>query len=83
MFGRHPFFYYPARGGELLKMEVKDIKSNLNMPVMFNNSIYTLTGSTIRKNKDGEIYYTAEILDKNKNSVCQVKLRDIKEIEKI
>ena len=46
----------------LLKMEVKDIKANLNKPVIFDNSIYTLTGSTIRKNNDGEIYYTAEIL---------------------
>lgn len=64
-------------------MEVKDIKANLNKPVMWDNSVYTLTGSTIRKNKDGEIYYTAEILDKNKNSVCQVKLRDITEVKEI
>jgi hypothetical protein len=61
-------------------MEVKDIKSNLNKPVMFEGSVYTLTGSTIRKNDNGDFYYTAEILDKNKNSVCQVKLRDISEI---
>ena len=62
-------------------MEVKDIKANLNKPVIFDNSIYTLTGSTIRKKENGEIYYTAEILDKNKNSVCQVKLRDLKEMD--
>ena len=61
-------------------MDVKDIKSNLNKPVVFNGSVYTLTGSTIRKKDNGEFYYTAEILDKNKNSVCQVKLRDIKEV---
>ena len=58
-------------------MEVKDIKENLNKPVMFGNYIYILTGITTRKNINGEIYYTAELLDRDKNSVCQVKLGDI------
>ena len=62
-------------------MEVKDIKEYLNKPVMFGNFIYTLIGSTIRKNINGEIYYTAELLDRNKNSVCQVKLEDIDKIK--
>ena len=57
-------------------MEVKEIIQNLNMPVVYNGAEYTLTGSTIRRNKHG-LYYTAELLDKNKNSVCIVKLEDI------
>lgn len=59
-------------------MEVKEIIPNLNRAVIFDGSEYTLTGSTIRKDKYGKIYYTAELLDKNKNSICTVKLEDIK-----
>ena len=58
-------------------MEVKEIVPNLNRPVIYNGAEYTLTGSTIRKNKHGQLYYTAELLDKNKNSVCIVKLEDV------
>lgn len=58
-------------------MEVKDIIPNLNRPVVYNGSVYTLTGSTVRKNKQGKLYYQAEILDKNKNSICIVKLEEI------
>jgi hypothetical protein len=58
-------------------MEVKDIIPNLNRPVVYNGSIYTLTGSIIRKDSQGKLYYQAEILDKNKNSICIVRLEDI------
>jgi hypothetical protein len=58
-------------------MEVKEIIQNLNRPVVHNGSVYTLTGSTIRKDKNGHIYYTAELLDKNKNSICIVKLEGV------
>ena len=58
-------------------MEVKEIIPNLNRAVIFNGSVYKLIGSTIRKNERGEIFYQAEILDKNKNSVCTVKLEDL------
>lgn len=58
-------------------MEVKEIIPNLNKRVIYNGSEYTLTGSTIRKNKHGETYYSAELLDKNKNSVCVVRLEEI------
>jgi hypothetical protein len=59
-------------------MEVKEIVPNLNRAVMYNGSEYTLTGSTIRKDKRGNIYYSAELLDKNQNSVCIVKLEEVK-----
>ena len=59
-------------------MEVKQIIPNLNCPVIFNGSVYTLTGSIVRKTSEGKLYYQAEILDKNKNSVCIVKLEEIK-----
>ena len=63
-------------------MEVKEIIPNLNKRVRYKDSIsYTLSGSTIRKDKHGQIYYTAELLDKNRRSVCTVKLEDVKCLE--
>ena len=59
-------------------MLVKEIMPNLNNKVTYNGSEYTLTGSTIRKDEQGKIFYQAELLDKNKNSVCIVKLDDVK-----
>ena len=59
-------------------MEIKEIIPNLNMPVIFNGSTYTLTGSVVRKDSNGKLFYQAEILDKNKNSICIVKLEEIK-----
>lgn len=58
-------------------MEVKEIVPNLNNKVKYNDSEYTLTGSTIRKDKQGKVFYQAELLDKNKNSVCIVNLEDV------
>jgi hypothetical protein len=59
-------------------MEVKEIIPNLNKRVKWNDSTsYTLIGSTIRKDKYGNIYYSAELLDKNQNSVCIVKLEEV------
>lgn len=59
-------------------MEVKDIIPNLNKRVKWKDSTsYTLTGSTIRKSKDGHTYYSAELLDKNQNSVCIVGLEEV------
>lgn len=59
-------------------MQIKEIIPNLNKKVIYNGSEYTFVGSTIRKNEQGKIFYQAEILDKNNNSVCIVKLEDIK-----
>ena len=59
-------------------MEIKEIIPNLNRTVIYNDSEYTLTGSTVRKDTQGRIFYQAELLDKNKNSVCIVKLEDVK-----
>jgi hypothetical protein len=61
-------------------MEVKEIVPNLNRAVKYNGSEYKLAGSIIRKNEQGKIFYQAELLDKNKNSVCIVRLEDV-EIE--
>lgn len=59
-------------------MEVKEIIPNLNKIVVYNGSEYKLTGSIIRKNEQGKIFYQAEILDRNENSVCIVRLEDVK-----
>lgn len=59
-------------------MEVKEIIPNLNRAVIYNGSEYQLISSTIRKNEKGKIFYQAELLDKNKNSICIVKLEDVK-----
>ena len=59
-------------------MEIKEIIPNLNRTVIYNDSEYTLTGSTVRKDVQGRIFYQAELLDKNKNSVCIVRLEDVK-----
>ena len=58
-------------------MEVREIIQNLNRQVFYGGSEYKLIGSTIRKNAKGEIFYQAELLDKNKNSICTVKLEDV------
>ena len=59
-------------------MEVKEIIPNLNKRVKWGDSTsYTLIGGIIRRNKYGDIYYTAELLDKNQNSVCIVKLEEV------
>ena len=59
-------------------MNVKEIIPNLNEPVVYDGRTYTLTGSIIRKDSKGNLYYQAEILDKNKNSICIVRLEEIK-----
>ena len=58
-------------------MEVKEIVPNLNNKVIYNGAEYTLTGSTIRKDKQGKLYYSAELLDKNENSICIVSLEAV------
>ena len=59
-------------------MEIKQIIPNLNKPVYYNGTEYKLTGSTIRRDKQGKLYYQAELLDKNQNSVIIVSLDDVK-----
>lgn len=59
-------------------MEVKEIIPNLNKRVVWNgNASYTLTAGIIRRHPDGNTYYSAELLDKNGNSVCIVKLEEV------
>jgi hypothetical protein len=60
-------------------MELKNIIPNLNQTVIYNGSEYTLTGSIVRKDEQGNLFYQAEILDMNKNSICIVRLEDIHE----
>lgn len=63
-------------------MEVKEIIPNLNKRVRYKDSTtYTLTGCTIKKDSNGKIYYTAELLDKNKHSVSIVGLNEIDPLE--
>lgn len=58
-------------------MEVKEIIPNLNKPVYYNGTEYTLTGSTIRKDREGKTFYQAELLDKCGRSVIIARLADV------
>lgn len=58
-------------------MEVKEIIPNLNKPVYYNDTEYTLTAGIIRKDEQNKIFYQAEILDKCGRSVCIVKLDNV------
>jgi hypothetical protein len=59
-------------------MTAKDITQTLNQIVNYKNKLYKLTGVMIRKDKDGGIYYIAEIKDLNaKSSFCWVSLEDV------
>ena len=58
-------------------MEVKEIIPNLNRPVYYNGTEYILTGSTIRRDKEGKLFYQAELLDKCGNSVIIAKLEEV------
>lgn len=58
-------------------MEVKEIIPNLNKMVWYKDSEYKLTASIVRKDDAGNTFYQAELLDKNKNSVCITTLEDV------
>ena len=68
-------------------MDIKDVKYNLNKPVLYSNaryitgeSRYIPRGCIIRKNDStGEFYYQAEIQDLCGHSLCIVRLDDIRE----
>lgn len=62
-------------------MELKDIIPNLNKPVRYSKSTYILRGSVVRKTEQGQLYYTAELLDKNKRSLVYADLSAV-ELEK-
>lgn len=59
-------------------MEIKEIVPNLNKPVTYKGNTYILTASVIQRNDKGELYYQAVIKDLKANSICYVKLEDIK-----
>lgn len=58
-------------------MTPQDIVPNLNQIVSYKNVLYKFNGAIIKKDKQGEIYYLAEIKDLNANSVCFVKLEAV------
>ncbi len=59
-------------------MTANEITSTLNQIVNYKNKLYKLTGVMIRKDKDGGIYYIAEIKDLNaQSSFCWVRLEEV------
>ena len=60
-------------------MEVKEITPNLNRPVYYNGTEYILTGSTIRRDSGGKLFYQAELLDKCGNSVIIARLEEVQQ----
>ena len=62
-------------------MLVKEVIPNLNKKVRYKDSVtYTFNGCAIRKRANGETYYLAELLDKNKNSILIVTLEEIEKV---
>ena len=59
-------------------MTPMDITSTLNEIVSYRNILYKFVSAIIKKNDKGEIYYLAEIKDLNANSICIVRLEDVR-----
>lgn len=69
-------------------MELKDVKFFLNRKVIYTSRYmqceYILTGCTLRKNKEGNFYYQAELQDiKQNRSVLICGLEDVTAPEKL
>lgn len=63
---------------EVRIMQLAEVKSALNRPVIYGGTRYILKGCTLRKNeKTNELYYQAEIADFNSRSVLITRLSDI------
>jgi hypothetical protein len=58
-------------------MTPQDITSNLNQIVSYKNVLYKFNSAIIKKDKQGNVYYLAEIKDLNANSICFVKLEAV------
>lgn len=59
-------------------MQLAEVKSALNRPVIYGGTRYILKGCMLRKNeKTNELYYQAEIADINSRSVLITRLSDI------
>ncbi len=62
-------------------MELTEVKKNLNKVVFVKNQhlddTYILTGCIIRKDKNGEFYYSVELKDLRLNSIAIARLEDI------
>lgn len=63
-------------------MEIKEIIPNLNKPVLYDGGRYTLiTGEIKRSVYNGELSYSAVLMDKNKNCVIHAPLKDVQIIK--
>ncbi len=58
-------------------MTPQDIVPTLNEFVNYKGTLYRFVSAIIKKDKQGNIYYLAEIKDLNANSVCFVKLEAV------
>lgn len=58
-------------------MTPQEIVPTLNQIVSYKNVLYKFDSAIIKKDKQGEVYYLAEIKDLNANSVCFVKLEAV------
>ncbi len=58
-------------------MTPQDIVPTLNEFVSYKGTLYKFVSAIIKKDKQGDIYYLAEIKDLNANSICIVKLEAI------
>ena len=65
-------------------METKEVKRNLNRRVRYGDSNnYLMSACLIKKNKHGEAYYLAELIDVTApRSLIYVPLNDISEVSR-
>ena len=64
-------------------MELKDIIPNLNKEVEYNGNKYTMRESIVWKDKQGNLNYSAILLDPNGNSQYRVSINDIRRIDNV
>lgn len=62
-------------------MELKDIIPNLNREVEYNGGKYIMRESIVWKDKQGNVNYSAILLDPNGNSQYRVSIKDINKKE--
>lgn len=60
-----------------MQMKTADVKKNIGNLVFFNGTEYKFDACTLRKNKDGKLFYQAELLHVPSHSVLVCALENV------